>query len=122
MAEPDSGLAVEDELFDGGKQMIEIREEAVELERIRIPVRKQAHLNGNADKSREFTRRQPVKIHQQECHGGNHRSVEQHMPGMIHPLKQEQNQDRGQQGVDECRFLYGKQPFTGFHTLKQVQY
>ena len=38
MTEPDSRLTIEDKLFSHSKDMIQIREEAVKLKSIRIPV------------------------------------------------------------------------------------
>ena len=118
MTEPDGRLPVENKLFGGSKDMIQIGKETVELKSIRIPIGKQTHLNDNTYKRRELTRSEAVKIHQQESHCSNHSPIQQHVPWMIHPLKQEQNQYGSQQIINQCNLLHSKQPFPGFHTLK----
>ena len=55
MTEPDSRLPIKNKLFGDSENMIQIRKEPVELESIRIPVRKQAHLNDDAYKRRKLT-------------------------------------------------------------------
>ena len=55
MTEPDSRLPIKNKLFGDSEDMIQIRKEPVELESIRIPVRKQAHLNDDAYKRRKLT-------------------------------------------------------------------
>ena len=118
MTEPDSRLPIEDKLLGYGKHMVEIRKEPVKLKRIRIPVGKQAHLNSNTYKRRKLARSQPIKIHQQKSHCSDHRPIQQHVPWMIHSLKQEQNQNGGQQIINQCYLLHSKQPLPGFHSLK----
>ena len=118
MTEPDSRLPIEDKLLGYSKHMVEIRKEPVKLKRIRIPVGKQAHLNSNTYKRRKLARSQPIKIHQQKSHCSDHRPIQQHVPWMIHSLKQEQYQDGGQQIINQCNLLHSKQPFPGFYSLK----
>ena len=76
MAEPDSRLSTEDKLFDGSKDMVQVRKKAIEFKSIRIPIGKQAHLNDDTHKRRELTRGKPIKIHQQESHCSNHGSIQ----------------------------------------------
>ena len=89
MTKPDSRLPIKNKLFGDSEDMIQIRKEPVELESIRIPVRKQAHLNDDAYKRRKLTGSKPVEIHQQKSHCSNHSPIQQHVPWMIHSLKQE---------------------------------
>lgn len=48
----------------------------------------------------------------------DHRPIQQHVPWMIHPLKQEQNQYGSQQIINQCNLFHSKQPFPGFYALK----
>lgn len=118
IAEVQRGLGAEHPLLGGCKNMIEVGEEAVELVRIGIPVREQAHLNGNAYESGKLAGSQAVEIHQQKRHAGNHRPVQQHVIGMIHPLEKEQDQYGCQQIIDQSHLLNSEQSFPGLYTFK----
>lgn len=117
-AEPHRRLSAEHPLFCRSKNMVQVREYPVKLKCIGIPIGKQRHLYGYAHKGRELTGCQPVKIHQQECHTGNHGTVNQHLSRMIHFLKKKQDQNRSQQIVYKCYLLYCKQPLPGFYLFK----
>ena len=118
-AEPHGRLSGEEPLLDGGKYVVQVGEDAIEFESIGIPIGEQRHVNGYAQEGSELARPPTVKIHQQEGHGSNGRALGQHTYRVLHLLKQEQNQDRGEQIVYQGYLLDGKQPFAGIYFLKQ---
>lgn len=119
-AEPDGRLSAEKELLGGGEHVVQVGEEAVELEGVRIPVGEQRHLNDHPHEGRKFAGSQAVEVHQHEGDGGYERTVPQHLSGMVHPVIEEDNQHGCQQVIYQRYFLNRKQPFVGLYSLEYV--
>ena len=117
-AEPDGRLSAEEPLLCRGEHVVEVGEDAVELESVGIPIGEQRHVDGDAHKGGELAGRQPIEVHQQEGHACNQHPVCQHTHRVVHLLKKKQNQDRGQQVVYQRHLLYRKQPLAGFYPLE----
>ena len=120
LAEPDGrtelaelyrGLAPEHRLLVTGKDMVEIREKAVELERIGIPVCQEAHLNRHADKCRQAAGESLIQVNKHKRQRHDAQTFEQHRARMVHALVEQQNQDAGQRVIYQADCLYGKQLF-----------
>ena len=120
LAEPHRRLPAEEPLLGRGKEMVEVGEEAIELERVGIPVGQQRHLYHHPDEHRQSARSQPVEVHQQERHARYQHTVDQHADRMVHLLKQKQYQYGRQQPVDEAYLLDGKQALARLYPAEQV--
>lgn len=118
LAEPHGGLSAEEPLLRRSEHVVEVGEDAVELERVGVPVGEQRHVDGDAHEGGELAGCQPVEIHQQEGHCRNGGTVDEHPHRMVHLLKKKQNQDRGQQIVYQRHLLYRKQTLAGFYLSK----
>ena len=77
-------LASKQSLLGRCKEVVEIREKAIELKRIRIPIGQERHLYCHSDKSRKTARVFLIQINQCKCQGYNPRTLYQHGNGMIH--------------------------------------
>ena len=110
LAELHRGLAPEHRLLVAGEDMVEVREKAVELERVGIPVCQKAHLHHHTDKRRQAARKRLIKINQRKGQRHDARPFQQHRARMVHARIQQQYQKAGQRIIYQADGLYRKQP------------
>ena len=110
LREEQGGLATEELLLPGGKQMVEIGEDAVELIGVGIPPREQRHLPDNAQKTRHAAGKQAVDHPQRRRHGHKMEPAPQHGHGIDELGPREKNHDQREQHVGQHHPLEGEQP------------